>query len=247
MPGELILSVPGPWRDNADLLRRIVTVEPKGRYVYAGLLLTDLVKQDHVELELFDADPELSEAFEVAGQKRLPEALIDELKRHTTVACLRFPLALPGEIARVRRYSLVLRDAGGLALKVESAGIAHTWERWSALTSGTAFDLYCATVVLVGDTDQYFSCGMHHYGLPECAVPRSLSASEAAELMNHFNAWRIIEQPSLDEGHTFSLGEAGARYRLTLEPDTRHDADDLFHNSDGLWCLNAAAVGPTLH
>jgi len=247
MAGELIVSVPGPWEDDADLRRRIINVEPEGRYLYAGRLLTDLVEKDQVGLELFEADPELPAAFDVAGQRRLPQKLIDELARHRAVACLRFPPALPEEIGLVRRYSLVLQGAGGMAIKVESAGIAHTWERWSALTSGTAFDLYCAMVVLVGDTDQYFSCGMHHYGLPECAVPRSLPSSEAAEVMNHFNAWRIIEQPLLEDGHTFSLSEAGTRYRMTLEADTRHDADDLFHNSHGVWCLSADEAGPTLH
>jgi len=70
---------------------------------------------------------------------------------------------------KILKFGKVLERAGGLAVKVDSAGIAHTWERWSKLLQGTQFDLYTAAVVLVGDEGQFYSCGMHHFGLAECS------------------------------------------------------------------------------
>ena len=234
---EMVLCVPGCWKDRADLLGRIITVEPKGRYMYAGLVLADLQVKEHVPLEFGEPDPDLGSAFELAGQGKIPEAMLEQVKAHTAIAYLRFPIGLSEERERVLKFSSILRQAGGLAVKVESAGIAHNWERWSELLTGTPFDLYCAVVVLVADEDQYYSCGMHHFGLPECAVPRAMPLPEAAELLNQFNFWRMVETSALADGHTFSLTAASPRFRMTLGPDSRHAADDLFHNAHGVWSL----------
>jgi hypothetical protein len=92
-------------------------------------------------------------------------------------------------------------------------------------------------VVLVADEGQYYSCGMHHFGLAECAVPRSMGRAEAANLMNQFNGWRFVERPVLADGHTFSLSADAPRLRMTLGPDTRHAKEDLFYNPHGVWSL----------
>jgi hypothetical protein len=117
--------------------------------------------------------------------------------------------------------------------------VAHSWERWFALLSGTPFDHYCSAVVLIGDTDYYYSCGMHHFGFPDCEVSRSIPIGEAADLMNRFNFWQIVERPKLSPGHTFSVDANAPRFRLSLGQDTRHGAEHLFHNSMGVWRLNA--------
>jgi hypothetical protein len=237
MAGEMILSIPGAWKDRTDFLERIVGVEPTGRYMFAGLLLADLEEKDHVPLEFAPSEPNLANAFRIAGQGKLPSDLLYDIERHTAVAYLRFPLAIPEQLARVQKYASVLRHAGGLAVKVESTGIAHGWDRWTALLAGSPFDVYTAFVVLVGGGDHYYSCGMHHFGLPECAVPRSIPSGAAADLMNRFNFWRVIERPTLADGHTFSVAEGAPRFRMTLDPDTLHETGDPFFNEHGVWRL----------
>ena len=243
---EMILCIPGRWRDTKEFVRQFVSLNPNGRYMFAGGILADLEKKDHVPLDFCAADANLRRAFEIAGQRKIPEELLVELEQHSAIAYLRFALDLPRERERILEFSSLLRRIGGLAVKVESAGIAHTWERWSLLLSGTPFDLYSAVVVLVGDNDPgksptgekyYHSCGMHHFGLPECAAPRSMSAPDAADLINRFNFWRIVERPVLSDGHTFSAAPSTPHFRMTLEPDSRHEVDDPFHNAHGVWCL----------
>jgi hypothetical protein len=60
---------------------------------------------------------------------------------------------------------------------------------------------------------------MHHFGLPESAAPRSIPAADAADLINRFNYWRIVERPVLSDGHTFSPTPSAPYFRMTLEPD----------------------------
>jgi hypothetical protein len=240
MSGELILCIPGPWEDQRDFLRQVVTLEPKGRYMFAGMILADVHARDHISLEFYAVDPQLPRAFEIAGQGKIPPEILRQIGQHSSVVYLLFPLDLPDQRERLLKFSQVVQRVGGIAVKVESSGVAHTWERWSTLLSGNPFDLYCAVVVLLGDEDVYYSCGMHHFGLPECALPRSVPIDKAAELMNQFNFWQIMERPKLGFGHTFSLSADSPHYRLTLVQDSRHSSDELFHNPHGIWHLDPA-------
>jgi hypothetical protein len=239
MPSELIICVAGKWNDRNDFLRQVITCEPKGRYMFAGMVLADVQAKDHVPLEFCPADSHIPKAFEIAGQGKIPADVLVQLRDHTAVIYLHFPLDLPDQRERILKFTQVVQRIGGIAVKLESAGVAHTWERWFALLSGSLFDVYCAGVVLIGDEHYYYSCGMHHFGLPDCEVPRSIPVGEAADLMNRFNFWQIAEHPKLSPGHTFSLTPTAPHFRLSLEHDTRHEKEDLFHNPHGIWRLKA--------
>lgn len=240
MNSELIICIPGMWKDRSDLLRQVITYEPKGRYMFAGMVLADVDAKDHVPLEFCPADQHIPKAFEIAGQGKIAQEILTRLHEHTSVVYLRFPLDLPNQRERIIKFTQIIKCLGGIAVKVESAGVAHSWDRWFALLSGTPFNVYCAGVVLIGDRDYYYSCGMHHFGLPECEVPRSIPVEKAADLMNRFNFWQIEEHPKLSPGHTFSLTPTSPHFRLSLHQDTRYGKGQLFHNPHGIWRLDAA-------
>lgn len=245
MPNELILCIPGPWTNRADFLTRIISAKPAGRYMFAGGLLVDVERKDHVEIECCGQDERMTEAFGHAGQGMIPEECLEEISKHTSVAYLHFPLDLPAQRERLARFTAALRNAGGLAIKLESSGIAHTWERWERLLGGSPFDLYCCAVVLVGGSHSFSSCGMHHFGLPECEVPSYMGPSAGANLMNRFNVWRITERPELRSGETLSLITDEPPFKLELVPDGQHEEDSLFHNPHGVWRLTrASSVAP---
>jgi hypothetical protein len=240
MAAELLLCIPGPWVDRSEFARTVITLEPKGRYMFAGLVLADIAAKDHVLLEIHPADPHMSEAFRLAGQGKLPPELLLSLERHKSVAYLHFSADLMSQRERVLSFSQVVRSAGDIAVKVESAGVAHTWERWTGLLEGTPFERYCAVVTLIGDEQFYYSCGMHHFGLPECEVPRSLKPAEAADLMNRFNFWQVVEDPTLTDGHTFSVARDSPHFVLGRKQDMRHEPGHPFFNPHGIWHLDEA-------
>lgn len=237
---ELVLCFPGAWKDRADFLSRIITLEPMGAFMAAGGILAHVAGDEHVQFDFALADPRMRRSFEVAGQGKIPAPVLDGIEQHGSVVYLHFPIALEAERARVLTFSQVLQRAGALAVKVESSGTAHAFDRWFQLLTGSLFDLYCAVVVLVGDRDYYYSCGMHHFGYPECAVPTSVPVAQAADLMNQFNFWQIADKPTVSSGHTFSVARDAPVWRLTLGEDRRHDAEDLFFNPHGVWVLGAA-------
>jgi hypothetical protein len=238
MERELIICIPGPWTDRTDLIRQVVTLDPGGRYMFAGIGLADIQAQDHVPLDFCEADPQIQEAFEIAGQGKISAEVMAELQRHSSVVYLHFPVDLPDQRERVLKFTQIFQRLGGIAVKLETVGIAHTWERWFKLLSGSPFDVYCSAVVLVAGENCYYSSGMHHFGLPECAAPKSIPVSEAAEVMNQFNFWQIVEHPELASGHIFSLTETDPKFRITLESDSLNPADAIHHNPHGVWQLS---------
>jgi hypothetical protein len=239
MSTELILCIPGPWKDRSEFLRSVITLEPIGQFMFAGGILADVGGKDHLPVEFTSADSHMAKAFEIAGQGRLPQSTLAEIELHQSVVYVHASIDIQAERTRLLTFTKLLQRLGGHAIKLETAGIAHSWERWFALLNGSLFDLYCACVVLVSDNDYYYSCGMHHFGLSECAVPTTVDLDEAADLMNRFNFWQIAEQPTMKPGHTFSLSNDAPVWHLALENDNRHDVDDLFFNQHGVWVLRS--------
>jgi hypothetical protein len=193
---------------------------------------------DHVRLDFCDFDERMLQAFELGGQGKLTSLTLDEVALHRSVVYLHFPFDIVSQKARLLKFTGVLSKCGGIAVKLETSGIAHEWKRWfDLLESNNPFDTYCASVVLVGDERFYYSCGMHNFSLPDVQISNSLDGEYAADLMNRFNYWQIVEEPVLKSGHTFSLTADSEHFRLALLNDERHSEDDLFHNPSGVWEL----------
>lgn len=233
----MIVCIPGPWKDHRDLVRSVAATTA-GEFMFLGGLLAHPSGKDHVELEVFERYPGMEDAFRFAGQGQISEETLAAVAAHQSVAYLHFPLDLAGQRARLVKFTKAIQRCGGIAVKLETCGIAHTWERWlGLLQSDNPFDYYCAGVTLVGDENHFYSCGMHHFGLPDCQLTNSFDPATGADLMNRFNFYQIVEQPELAAGHTFSLTADSPRFRLDQIPDPRFDEDDPFHNPHGLWDL----------
>lgn len=234
---SVLLCIPGPWPDRSDFLKAVITQEPAGRFMYAGAILADLHEKDHVALEFAPMDAHMGHAFETAGQGRLDATTLAQVEQHRSVVYLHLDGDVRDQLGRIGKFTRLLQRVGGVAVKVESAGIAHTWDGWFGRLDGTLFDVYCLMVVLIGGEAWYYSCGMHHFALPECALPRSVPVEEAAELMNQFNFYRIVEAPVLASGHTFSMSAQAPVHELMQMDDQQHEPGDPFFNEHGVWHL----------
>ncbi|UCH88583.1 MAG: DUF4261 domain-containing protein [Thermoplasmata archaeon] len=132
----------------------------------------------------------------------------------------------------------VIRDIGGIAVKVETTGVAHEFDKWNELLSDTGtFSLYAALVILIGGEEYYYSCGMHNFGLPDCCISAKEDIKDAAYTMNVFNNYQLEERPNLKDGHTFSVTEEAPHYKLRLKEDFIYGGDEYFGNSQGRWVL----------
>ncbi len=226
-----VLCIPGPWKDHNAFATAIAEA---GRYLCAGGMLIDLQSQSAFNYTFEIADKRMAQAFRAAGPQ-LTENLLKQIERHRSVLYLiSFELNLAGANALMHAAAAVL-NAGGLAIKVETAGLAHTAAQWQEFCGAQAkHSAHQAFVVYVSGSTSY-SCGMHNFGLFDATVA-SPQANDAVELLRNFNWYQITETPQLEAGQSFATQQTGPIYRLALAAN-RFTPTDPFYNAFGIWQL----------
>lgn len=237
----IVIGVPGKWPDRTAIIEAIAL--QSGGYLFAGGLMMNIESKWTCSLEVYEADPNMRTAFEVAGGGRFSDAELGKIEDHT------FTLYLSsdgGSLERCRTLMDVasaLLDCGGLGVKIESSGVAHTAARWRELTAADIpHAILTAYVTYVGDSSEYYSCGMHHLGFRDPYVSGNISANDAAILMHELNKYIVFEEAVINDGETFGVDSEAPRYRVHKKACEEFASDDLFHNPYGIWHLTEANV-----
>ena len=229
-----VLCIPGPWKDHNAFVEAVAET---GRYLAVGGMLIDLQSKSAFNYTFENADKRMAQAFRAAGPQ-LAEGMLKQIERHRSVLYLiSFELNLAGANALMRAAAAVL-DAGGLAIKVETAGLAHTAAQWQVFCGTQAqHSAHQAFVVYVSGATSY-SCGMHNLGLFDISVSSndSKKLNDAVELLRTFNWYQISESPQLQSGQSFATQEAEPVYQLALAA-SRFVPTDPFYNAFGTWQL----------
>ncbi|MCB9649531.1 MAG: DUF4261 domain-containing protein [Deltaproteobacteria bacterium] len=231
---EIVLCVPGRWTDRSDLVRSIV--EKSGGYLYAGQVLMHVETNASFELLVEGPDDRMAEAFRAAGRHWIEEGDLELLRGHTHVLYL---IAKAGsfELAQAAMEAAdALLRAGGLAVKVETTGVAHRASTWHDLVENRNPLSVFRALVITAIGEPSYSCGMHNLGLRD-AIVSDPQAKNVGALLGHFCLYHFTESPVLRSGETFALGPDEPIYRLEEEPCTIHDGASSFRNPLGMWRL----------
>lgn len=253
---RIVVGVPGAWPDAAQVQKALAA---RHRLLFAGeaSVLVDLDDPDAPDplvVETYPRDPTLRRAYEVSGGGALDDELLARLEGHTlTLYLVDEEGGSPASAARLLTTAVKLLDVGGLAVKVETAGLAHAPARWRALAAALELEpsidplLYQAFVVRLFDpaTRTATTVGMHALGLPDATTaPGVEDEALALEAVDQLQRYALVERPDLRPGNTVSFPSArapvGPRWRLDLGPDGRHEPEHLFRNPFGLWTLTPA-------
>ena len=217
-----------------------------------------ILRKESVEYEWREHEERMKDAFE-ASEFRVYRTLTDEdfdlIGQHTCVLYILSPNFTSGDARKMSQRFLTLGcrllEAGGIAMKCESSGIAHSRERWielakeadsssdSATCWAALFDAF-VQFPIASDTDHY-SSGMHLLDQPDMIVERDrLEPIKVAELFRTFALYLLAECPagSFASGHTFSTSADAIRHRIVWEPCTGYDEDEFFFNPFGRWRFN---------
>lgn len=237
MEREIVVCIPGTWADRRKLVESVV-VSTNGEFMFAGMILAHPSGNEHVELVFSEPYEQMASAFEFGGQGKISTETLEKVAEHQSFVTLYFTGDIVSQKDRILKFTEVLSKCGGIAVRLENSGIAVEWQNWfELLGSDNLFHTYSASVVLIGDEQYYYSCGMHSFGLPDTQISNRFDPAHGADLINRFNYWQIVEKPVLEAGHSFSLTEDSPHFRLGLTKDLRHSEDELFYNSHGIWEL----------
>ncbi len=232
-PPKIILCVPGKWRDSTDLVVSIA--KRSDGFLFAGMVIMHIATREAAELRVRERVPGMRRAFAYAGHHWATNDDLENIDAHSMVLYLLKEGGSPDHARRAMDFANGLLRAGGLAVKVETAGVAHSPTDWLKMSERkTVLDLIRAFVVVATGEETTYSCGMHNFGLRDAVVTSKLSSDEAARLVNRFVLYVLAEQPTLNERETFSVSMGAPRYRLSAEPCTIFAPNDTFHNPYGV-------------
>lgn len=244
---DIILCVPGPWPDREAFLGAIID-HSDGRFVAAGGILLDTETKNAVGFQFEEGfNEDLPESFELASQGKISAETHKKITVHKSVAYLLLNYYGPDGHDGIRLISKAVQDSGGFAIKVETSGVAHEFDRWlDAVATDIPAVWYEHFVchVATSETASFLqSVGMHQFALPDASIEGHDSLEEASQTLMIFNVYQLYEQPELADGQTFSIAEDAPVWRLSHCDDARYDDQDLFHNVEGIWQLKRDAEG----
>lgn len=230
---QVIIGVPGKWKNRTELIQA-VAIKSEG-YLMAGHFIHNAKKNIGFQAEVYKQDPNLKEAFSYASRNTFDDNLLNEIEQHTFTVYVTANVNGFEDLKEVVNVGAALLKSGGLAVKIETSGIAHTKDRWYQLVKNQDyFPIYSHFAILIGDEESYSSFGMKAFGLPDVIVPSSILPEEATDLLNNFNLYNLVDKPTIKSGETFSLDEHSPIYRIQSIKDFRYEEDDIFFNPFGL-------------
>jgi hypothetical protein len=202
-------------------------------------------------------DDRMTVAFEASMDRFHPTLTDDDwanIRSHTAVAYILSP-PIRAEVAEIISSQALLLTAlllkqGGLAAKSESAGLAHSRERWielgqEYLQSTNSGDAHSASAALYRtwvqrmihdtNTSTLYSVGMHLLGKPDTEVDDSLDYSSALEWIDLMGLYLIADKPQRPvlDGEGFRLHDEGPRRIIRHVACQRYEEDEFFFNPYG--------------
>lgn len=232
---DIIIGIPGRWSTQAEI---ISSVNESQYLLCSSNQVKDLRQNQNYHFEVYDYDPQLSKAFSLAGRQSLNKQDLEAIDSHTYTVYITAPGGSIESAYRAMEVSGKLLTCGGLAIKVESSGIAHCFQDWLTLTmQQDIFSIYKAYVTLIGNDGTYYSCGMHNLGCRDAILKDNISPNEAAQLLETFLLYLLNENPSIKDGDKFSTSPESKVYKVLHQDCDLYSPDNYFHNSFGMWEL----------
>ena len=203
------------------------------------------------EYSVSQPDARMEKAF-LASADRVEPSMTDAdwqaIQEHTVVSYVLSPRLTPANSLEVSRQALALiaacLEAGALAVKGESSGIAHGRKRWLQLNAKAAESLEASLIrawvrLPIYSAPVHYCVGMHLLGGTDVEVAHEqLSEPEIVDTIMAFLHFLLIDKPkNLASGHAFRVSADATRFRMFPSQCTRYEPDDFFYNPYGYWRL----------
>lgn len=250
LPRHVICAL-GGWK-SFDPVARVVRAAGGGDFTF-----------DHKHSRLA-SDPRMMGAFEASADRVKPSLQRQDreaILKHGAVAYVMSPpLPAPEAQALSARMLAVVQallDAGAVAVKGESSGIAHGAARWRALAgraaaarndaverAGALFAAWVRRPIREGGL--FYSCGMHLLGERDLELPPGPDLADDLGWIDLLALYLLADKPArgLTDGEGFRQRPQGERRILRLHDCTRYPEDDFSYNPYGYWRLEREQAGP---
>lgn len=233
---SITLVIPGVWEDEKELLKQF----RENDYLVLGNILRSLEEPYNFNFEILSHEQGIENSFYYASRYTFDQEILNQLNGHNSILILERIDTHIGSLKALLDLSDLVLQLGGIAIKVETTGIAYKASEWNELVTHKDLQtMYSYLVGLVHDTETnvYYSFGMKTFGLADARVSASIGNERACDTLHEFNLFRLMDSPRLLDGETIALVEEGQVFMLQHNSDTRYEREDIFHNRFGIWEL----------
>ena len=248
MNSKITICIPIHLKDRTSIAAAL-QAKFGAEYVFMGRVFQSTTTRDSCEIEICDRstalveknnlrDSSLAEHFALGGEDRLDSSTLEAIASCPQIVYLTSSHNGYAACLEIARLAWVLLTIGGVAIAVESTGIAHSRQKWlTNYNSDDVFEIYSLFVQLIEGEDYYYSCGMHSFGKADVAISLTEDIGLAIYVMNVFNYYRLTESPILQDGHTFRPDMSCPSYQIQWIEDTEERSDSPIYNPFGRWLL----------
>jgi len=236
---KTVLCIPGNWKSRDEIVMAIAE-NNGGDYLFAGLILLDIKNDLGYELEIEAYNEGMKDSFYWTGLvNQHTDEFLDEIDQH------QFTVYISGETGgfesaqKIAKAGNAVLKAGGIGLKVESAGKSFTKDHWSELVSDyTIVNMYDMFVqdAIQGNNGDVYSCGMQHLGYKDTIVYYE-DMSDAVDLIVDFSFSQLVDDVVFKNNQTFQANPDEPIFLVTEETSQPNAGDELFENKYGMWKL----------
>jgi hypothetical protein len=176
----------------------------------------------------------------VAGRvTRVTEEFLSKIDGHNLVVYISAPTANLESLERLAFAANAVLNAGGIGVKIETAGKAFDKEMWKLFLDdfreSSLYDMFVLESITMED-GTVFSCGMQNLGLKDTIVS-GLPLQEDVDLIRIFGFYQIVDKPTILPGQTFSATLDAPKFRILEEQNFPYEKDELLGNPFGMWRL----------
>ncbi len=236
---ESVLCIPGHWESDEQVKLSIIEAT-NGEYIAAGGAMINAKKSHHFTFEVCERDDRMRQSFAFAGRVTgVKEDFLEEIDHHNLVVYI---TGVTGNLFGAQNIAFAgnaILKAGGIGMKVETAGKAFSKENWFELIHNFAeSNLYEMFVIdsLYQKDETIFSCGMQNLGLRDTIVSL-LPGQQAIELIRIFGYYQIVDKPTIFANQTFSPTSESPMYRISEEMNGPYNDEAVLGNPFGMWRL----------
>jgi len=238
---DSILCIPGHWKDDQEIKLALIEAT-NGEYMAAGGVMMNAKNKRHFTFEVCEQDERMKDSFAVAGMVTgVTEGFLEEIGKHHSVVYITAPTGSLQEAGHIAFAAEALLKAGGIGVKVETAGKAFEKEAWFSLTTNFqehyTYEMFVIDS-LVKEDGTIFSCGMQNLGLKDTIVS-NLPFQEAVELIRTFGYYQVVDKPVILPNQTFTPTPGSPIYRITKEDNPPYESEALLGNPFGVWRLTS--------
>jgi len=236
---ETVICIPGTW-DSWDEFKLLIVAATNGEYLAVGNILMNAKKQRHYTIEFCERDDKMKESFKNAGMvTRVSDSFLDDIGNHKHVIYISGPTGNLEESGHIAFAAEAILKAGGLGIKIETAGKAFEKNKWfSMFENFEESNLYQMFVVdsIVDKNGTVYSCGMQNLGYKDTIVSGE-EFQQSVSLISIFGYYQIVDKPTIQNRQTFSTNIESPKFRIIDEPNQPNKGEELFENPYGMWRL----------